>query len=163
MSAGSVSDAGRGELLIGSNPYLLDPLASNSSRPSLTLLPRNPSSQSLLSQCSSHSFLIYFISGAVVIWFRYLGPNLNPGWVYLETLNFIVIKIRFSDRTKKVLTVTVACSSGLKWKPQIRYFLSPGKALAQVQRPESTHAGIWEQERVDTPDKQENPLFLCSL
>lgn len=60
----------------------------------------------------------------------------------MEMLNFIFIKIRFSDRTKKVLADTVACSSELKWKPQISYILSPGKALAQVPRPESTHAGI---------------------
>lgn len=98
-------EAGSGKLLKGSSPYVLGPLASNGSRPSLSLLPRHPSSQSLLSQCSSHGFLICFILGAVVIWFRNLGPDLNPGWVYLEMLNFIFIKIRFSDIKKTSLQI----------------------------------------------------------
>lgn len=157
-------EAGSGKLLKGSSPYVLGPLASNGSRPSLSLLPKHPSSQSLLSQCSSHGFLICFILGAVVIWFRNLGPDLNPGWVYLEMLNFIFIKIRFSDKKKKkVFTDTVACSSELQWKQQISYILSPGKALAQVPRPESTNTGIWEQETVDIPDTQRKILSSSAL
>ena len=57
----------------------------------------------------------------------------------------------------------MACSSELQWKQQIGYILAPGKALAQVPRPESTNTGIWEQERVDIPDTQRKILSSSAL